>query len=76
MSLRYVDRKDVLEVIMRHPGGITTKEVTRTLWPDRQGCEFTQSYDWTKHQIHRLHKAELIQGVGSTGKPFLWKVRP
>ena len=75
MSLRYADRKDVLDVIQANPEGMTSNEVTKALWPDRTGYDYIASLDWTKYQIQNLRKANLIEGSGSRGRSYIWRVK-
>ncbi len=75
MSLRYADRKDVLNVIRANPEGVTSNDVTKALWPDRTGCDYTSSLDWTKTQIQNLRRAGLIEGSGPKCRSYLWRVK-
>lgn len=73
--MRYASMTDILGVISNHPEGITTQDITKALWPERIGIDYTMSYDWTKCYIQILKKKDLIERGGQSGRQYLWKVK-
>lgn len=63
--MRYLEREDVINALADNPQGLKPEELTRYLFPDREGYEFNMSRGWVKIQLTRLKKSGVVYGIPS-----------